>query len=1025
MTRVLASRLKSVLQKRQGLALALWGEAGIGKSHQVRELLQTLACHSSSLHATAPLATLAQTLPRPKKLATWAERTLARLARGEAVELNTVTDALGATLAGLAPFVLHLEDLHEAEQERSSFIQELAKVVLRSKGVGFVVTSRRKPSEPFTAIKLEPLSRQESDALLETELKASLPKAALAWLYHQAAGNPLYTLEYLRYLTRQGFLWSDGKTWHWREPEHTIMPVTVEALIEQLLTGAKAEPLQKCVLETKAFLPLTTDGEVWSKVARINKQELQTAITELAQQGIFKENDFAHPLFREVALKTLSTERKQNLARRAINVLEHEPEQAALFVEDAKLEPEKALALLKKAADHVKARSEVETARFLAKAVGYATGEEKVHLMLNTATALQLHDAPQAIKLIEQLLQEQPNHTEALYLAATLYANDLQEVKAEQAFAQLPKTERESQRGFETLLNIKNSLNKYDDFLNLWQQHPEQRRKAGPVTIAKTVFVLSQHAKAQEAITLARETLERDDLSEWPRAVLLNALGVSYNDGGAHEQAENVFTQLIALGVNHLGNRNMAISFYNRALARKWLGHYAEARSDGLESYRWANEAGSSYEVGKALCMLGEVSVELGDYEQAEDYLNNSLSLFRQRPVTPFVVDAEANLARLYLSWVSPHSKILALKHAYAALAAARAVEDAYSLVDGLFYASITEASYGTASKALELANELEPLARRNSNPLDIYYAAWAKAVAHKAIHQNTLSATLFTRAYEVAGQIKHELNKHKIGLELDRLNNDLESARQRMGWFEERALTNGVNIAKRYFPQLADRKEPAKPPETQVRLEVLGTLQLTQGSKTQVRGRKRQELLALLLEARISGRSEISRLTLFDTLYPDEDEHKVSGSLKSLVHSLRETLGETAIKTTNNGYALGECTSDAELFLQTLDTALWRGTYLEDIEFSDDSTVRESLYMSLFEKTKILLETNPKEAARVGGILVEAEPYNTEYLKTYLTALRLSKNHGRLTRHYQEARERLLEVGETLPETWQNFLTT
>ncbi len=84
---------------------------------------------------------------------------------------------------------------------------------------------------------------------------------------------------------------------------------------------------------------------------------------------------------------------------------------------------------------------------------------------------------------------------------------------------------------------------------------------------------------------------------------------------------------------------------------------------------------------------------------------------------------------------------------------------------------------------------------------------------------------------------------------------------------------------------------------------------------------------------------------------------------------------------------------------------------------------MRDLLYLSLFEKAKALLEDNPKEAARVANILVEAEPYNTDYLKTYLAALRLSNNHGKLTRHYAEARTRLLEVNESLPETWQGFL--
>jgi hypothetical protein len=315
----------------------------------------------------------------------------------------------------------------------------------------------------------------------------------------------------------------------------------------------------------------------------------------------------------------------------------------------------------------------------------------------------------------------------------------------------------------------------------------------------------------------------------------------------------------------------------------------------------------------------------------------------------------------------------------------------------------------------LQLCKEKELLA-------DIPLAQMVLALALEGLNQTAQAKTGLHEAKLGCEQIGLLPEAQKIGLELDRLNNDLESARTRMQWFEERGLMNGVNIAKRYFPELADSKEIAIPVESNLRLEVLGTIQAKKDTAIPIRGRKRQELLARLVEARISGRSEVSRLTLFDTLYPDEDELKAGSSLKVVVHNLRETLGENAITTTNNGYALGECTSDAELFLQTSDTMLWRGVYLEGLE-SMDSTVRDALYLALFEKIKTLLESNPQEAARVGDILLEAEPYNTEYLKIYLSALRISKNHGKLTRHYQEAKERLLEVGQKLPEAWQVFL--
>jgi hypothetical protein len=41
------------------------------------------------------------------------------------------------------------------------------------------------------------------------------------------------------------------------------------------------------------------------------------------------------------------------------------------------------------------------------------------------------------------------------------------------------------------------------------------------------------------------------------------------------------------------------------------------------------------------------------------------------------------------------------------------------------------------------------------------------------------------------------------------------------------------------------------------------------------------------------------------------------------------------------------------------------------------------------------------------------------------LQALRASDNHRSLNRVYEQAKERLLEVGEQLPEDWKVFLRT
>jgi hypothetical protein len=267
-------------------------------------------------------------------------------------------------------------------------------------------------------------------------------------------------------------------------------------------------------------------------------------------------------------------------------------------------------------------------------------------------------------------------------------------------------------------------------------------------------------------------------------------------------------------------------------------------------------------------------------------------------------------------------------------------------------------------------------------------------------------------------------LDAAKLGLELAHLNHDVEDARKHLAWFEERALLNGVNMAKRYFPELAEQLVQTTPLKNAPRLDVLGVMQVHQDGRTvNVRGRKRQELLALLLAARLSGRAEVGRLEIFDTLYSTTDEDKALGNLKQLIHTLRLELGDNAITTTSAGYALGEITSDAEAFLQTGDTSLWRGCYLEGLTLETRENVPESLYLLLFEKAKPLLETDSKEAARVSKFLLEYDPYNVDYLALNLQTLRKSDNHRTLGRVYTEAKKHFAELGEVLPQSWLVFL--
>ena len=210
----LAKRLTAISKRRLGMAVALCGSAGIGKSFAAAQLLGGLHFRVVSVRAVTTRTQLIQALGKPKHLPAWVER---ELEQNRAPSLA----ALLTLLKHLAPLVLHVEDLHECDAAQLEFWVGIARGISLLRGVALIATSRTTPHgesehSEFEIVTLEPLSASATRELLEREIGATLPHAATAWIQARAAGNPLFSLEFLRFLARRGLLWSDGSQWHWR-----------------------------------------------------------------------------------------------------------------------------------------------------------------------------------------------------------------------------------------------------------------------------------------------------------------------------------------------------------------------------------------------------------------------------------------------------------------------------------------------------------------------------------------------------------------------------------------------------------------------------------------------------------------------------------------------------------------------------------------------------------------------------------------------------------------------------------------
>jgi hypothetical protein len=202
--------------------------------------------------------------------------------------------------------------------------------------------------------------------------------------------------------------------------------------------------------------------------------------------------------------------------------------------------------------------------------------------------------------------------------------------------------------------------------------------------------------------------------------------------------------------------------------------------------------------------------------------------------------------------------------------------------------------------------------------------------------------------------------------LEVDRLTHHLEGAREHLAWFRDHGLERLAQVVERALPELA--APPEITPAIRVYLRVLGTVQLERdGQVIRSRARKRLEVLALLLEARISGK-EVTSLDLLDALAPNQPELEAKATLKQHVYLLRLSLGADVIVSTANGYALGAVSSDAEEFLHSGETRLWRGPYLEGLGSGWLPNVRDALTFGLRDSLKAV--SDPDEVGRLESIL-------------------------------------------------------
>jgi tetratricopeptide (TPR) repeat protein len=1024
----LDSRLRQVVSRRVSLTVDLWGDPGIGKSFRVEALLRTLPCLSLKVNASNAIQGLILALPAPvASLPVWASRRLQDARAGKLFDATQVAEAISAQLETIKPVVVVIEDLHRASDDALKFLALLRDVLKRSRGLALLTTGRTVPhdSTGLEAIRLEALEPEQVRSMLEAGAGAGLPEAAHDWIWQRSQGNPLFALEYFGFLSRQGFLWNDARRWRWREPKDPGLPTNLEGLLVRTLEAAMDGPDSRMLLEALAVLPEGLPERIVQLTAELNAERFMGSLGQLEGLAVLRQGHFAHPLYRDAMLARVSLGQRRQLARRGLKAIDAEPEPqevlAADLLEMAALEPAETLSRLLRAAESAQLDGDLVAAvRLRTRAVDHAHGETRGELAFRAAQEMLPIHLGAATRLAGIAHLERPEDPEAIWLHAECLVRTGEAAQAERLLETVYVFKTEV--WWARLLRFRVQQHDFAAAAKLWISQP-QWQDAAPALVRRdaawSLALLGELDHADTILETVLETILDQTPSPTDAALLRVALGFLRTLQGRASEANLLIAPSIEILETLAAPRDFARALELHAEVLEQLGDFPGAASAAERAVRVRGELGDALGVTRAQSRLASVLLELGEYERSEDLLLEGYALLERLNADTAMALWEAQLANLYSEWLSPYRASLALRHAQGALERARKIGSPVLLGDALTSAGLIEAQHGDANIALALSLEALRLAEDLGHGDEAALENLAHAAALDALGQRAEALAGYERA---VAQLRRAglASSERYALEVDRLRNDEQSARERFERFKAIGHVHAANLARRYFPNL----EVAAKVGT-VEIQVLGPLRVMRDAQTvRLHTRTGRSMLGLLLGARLAGRGGCSSLELCDALWPDLDERSAQTNLKHLVYRLRSSLGSGSILRLPDGYSFGAVESDAERFLVSGEVALWRGLCFEDLE-EDALPVesRQNLIRALKTQVQALLTSDPRAAVKPARLLVANEPYDLAALRLLCRALHQNQNRRDLGRVYNEARQRMLEVGEEIPENWQAFL--
>lgn len=311
------------------------GEAGIGKSRLVQELLATLPPRTVKLVGHAEPDSLA----RPYELLLDAADHAGQPAVDEAlvaalidpshspVERLHTGVSIVAQLVGAGPAVVVFEDLHWADSESTTLFERLADQdgprlligtyrpdEVTSRHPMAALLARMERRHGLTHLRLSRLDLADTAALLAAVTGRPVPFRTVASLHHRTGGNPFFLEELLR---------SHGDGDLAELCERPLPWSLAEVLRRQV---ADLEPAERGILEAAAVLGHRVPFDLLAAVTGVAEPRLIGVLRHLVERGVLVESGedeftFRHALVREALTGQMLGRQCRRLHEAALDAL--------------------------------------------------------------------------------------------------------------------------------------------------------------------------------------------------------------------------------------------------------------------------------------------------------------------------------------------------------------------------------------------------------------------------------------------------------------------------------------------------------------------------------------------------------------------------------------------------------------------------------------------------------------------------------------------------------------------------------